>query len=323
MTDSPPWSESHEGGSPRAEAAIFRTMVRQIRKARAPGRMQAGLPAAGRYMFAKTVCGIVRARLVVDASVPAALAIGHFRPGAVLPAILRFSNASGVAQMDPAPDVRGLAVRLHAPGGAIHDLLMANHPTSFVRDARQLMAMLIASSGERETRLARLAAALGEQESRRIAAAMRAGLRLCASLAEEHYWCGGCYLWGDRPMRFAFRPVAAAAPPDIPAGNGNRLRVDLAARLTAGDLHFRLALYPYADARLTPVEDASAPWPTLPLEIATLVIPQQDIFDADGVDALARVDGLRFSPGNAPATFRPLGSLNRLLCVLYEAGILD
>ncbi len=98
-------------------------------------------------MFAKTVCGIVRAPPRGRSGRAAALAVSHFQPGAALPATIRFSNASGVAQIDPAPDVRGLAVRLHLPGGAIHDLLMANHPTAFVRDARQLMALLIASLG--------------------------------------------------------------------------------------------------------------------------------------------------------------------------------
>ncbi|HEY0341127.1 MAG TPA: hypothetical protein VGC34_10000, partial [Steroidobacteraceae bacterium] len=89
------------------------------------------------------------------------------------------------------------------------------------------------------------------------------------------------------------------------------------------DVRFRLALQRYVDEKRTPIEDAAVRWHqsvSRPIEIATLIVPQQDLLGANAAAALAEVDGLTFSPWNAPAGFRPLGSLNRLRRFAYPSS---
>lgn len=272
-------------------------------------------------MHAKTVAGVTNASLIIDRLVPAELAVGHFQPGDSLPVLLRFSNASAAPQGDPAPDMRGLALRIDLPSGGVHDLLLANAPTSFARDARQFFVVALALMGDRDNWLAKLVAEIGVPESRRIAAYLRSRLKLCPSLALENFWSGGPYLWGENPVRFELRPIRSEsdATPLAPM-RGEALSVDLATRLARDDLSYRLAVQNYVDARRTPIEDASVDWKSSvspPVEIATLLIPRQDLFSAQGRLALSQVQEQAFSPWNAPASFRPLGGLNRLRRLAY------
>ncbi len=55
-----------------------------------------------------------------------------------------------------------------------------------------------------------------------------------------------------------------------------------------------------------------------PIEIATVIIPKQDLLGEAGEAALLQVDNLAFNPWNAPPQFRPLGSLNRARRFAYE-----
>lgn len=321
MSTAPDWSEVFEGGSPAAEEIIFRTRVAELRLLQAA---RDGIPAAlrpNRLMYTKTIAGVNNAQLVVDHLMPAEFVVGHFQPGARLPATVRFSNASGIAQSDSAPDMRGIAVRIALPSGDEHDLLMANFPSTFVRNAWQLMEFAKAWIDQREALLARLASRLGEDEARRIARGLKAALRLCASLAQERYWGAAAFLWGANPVRYELRPAGASLSADTVVDRGaDALRCDLATRLARGSLRFRLAVQRYVDERQTPIEDASVDWPQAAspcVEIATMVIPQQDLLTAEALRALARIEDLRFDIWNAPPPFRPLGSLNRFRRLLY------
>jgi hypothetical protein len=274
-----------------------------------------------RLMHAKTVVGVTNASLIVDRLVSAELAVGHFQPGEILPVVLRFSNASPAPQGDPAPDMRGLAMRIDLPEGGIHDLLLANTPTSFARNARQFFVVALALMDDRENWLTKLVAEIGIPESRRIATYLRSSLKLCPSLALEHFWSGGPYLWGDNPVRFELRPTASPADMTAIAPMcSDALRTEFATRLALQDLSYRLAVQNYVDAWRTPIEDASVDWKASlspAVEIATLVIPRQDLSSAEGRLGLSQVRDLAFSPWNAPAPFRPLGGLNRLRRLVY------
>lgn len=324
MDRSRAWAEVHLGGSLEAEEAIFRMMIVDLLAVQAANAERAGGAALLRMMHAKTVGGVTNASLMVDRALPAELAVEHFQAGALLPVVIRWSNASGVPQTDAAPDVRGIALRISLPRGAGHDLLLANFPTSLARDAEQFLELAMSTVGTREALLATLADRLGVAESQRIANGLKACLKLCASLACETFWSGSAYLWGKSPARFALHPVA----PQLERARAfsisrDALGGELAARLAADDLCYRLAVQPYVDEERTPIEDAAVDWDesiSPPTEIATLTIPRQDVLGPEGQAALRLVDGLAFDPWNAPADFRPLGSLNRLRRLAYAAS---
>lgn len=314
MTEAGAWREIYEGGSVAAEARIFRTLLDEM--------LPAGAVEAPPWLIhAKTVAGIANAEMVVDRDLPGDLAVAHFAPGARLPLMIRFSNASPVSLADYVPDLRGVAMRLALPSGGTHDLLLASHPVSPARDARQFLEIAATAIPNREARLARLAARLGEAEGRRIAAILKGHFKLCSSLAVRHYWSEGAFLWGAAPVRFELHPMAFEPAPGGESRAGNdSLRHELAARLALGDLCFRFAVQRFVDERSTPIEDASVDWsPVLspPIEIATIMLPRQQLLGEEGRKALRLAGEMRFDPWNAPADFRPLGSLNRLRRLAY------
>lgn len=325
MSEADGWKEIFEGGSAEAEHTALRAMAEEIVETLI--RLAGEGAVAGRSLFAKTIAGIDNAQLLLDNALPADLATGHFRPAAILPVAIRFSNASRVAQSDTAPDIRGIGLRLSVPGGADHDLVCSTAPAPFYRNAHQLHAFALASADGRELLLARLAARLGPTEAKRIALFLRESLRLCASLALEHFWSAGAILWGGSPVRLALHPMAdddGSAAPTIQGDNV--LRRELGMRLAAGDLRYRLAVQRFVDERRTPIEDASVVWRenvTRSVAIGTIIIPQCDILGAEGEDVRARVDAMQLNPWNSAPEFRPLGSHNRLLQLVYASVAKD
>jgi hypothetical protein len=98
------------------------------------------------------------------------------------------------------------------------------------------------------------------------------------------------------------------------------LRAEFASRLESGDVLFRLALQPFVSERETPIEDASVQWKedvSAPVEIATLIISQRLLDGEDGKKQAGLVASMAFNPWNAPASFRPLGNLNRVRGLVY------
>jgi hypothetical protein len=236
---------------------------------------------------------------------------------------VRLSNASGVPQGDAAPDMRGAALRICHPQGDVHDLLMTSFPTSHARNARQFVTFAVIASGPREAMKVRLVEAFGEAEAQRMLGNIRQGVRPSPSLALETFWSRGAVLWGDAPVRFQLLPATGAETSGSDAAGAateNALRAEFTARLRRGAVRYRLALQRFVDEERTPIEDGASDWEhtSPPIEIATLVVPQQDLDTDDGRRRSAAVDGLAFNPWNAPPRFRPLGNLNRARAVVYD-----
>jgi catalase len=298
-------------------------MARQMLDAREADSAVASSAHPPRMMYAKTVAGVKGAWLVIDRILPAELAVGHFHPGAALPAQVRLSNASGISLPDTAPDMRGLAIRLTVPGGSSHDLILANFPTFLARNAEQFFEFFMIAKGcDRQMLLGKLVERFGIAEGRRIAAYHKASFKLCSSLTAEYFWSGCPFLWGRSPVRLELRPLSPPAVAMSAAlGRDDALRAELAGRLSADDVRWRLAIQPFLDEERTPIEDAAIDWRKLTstsLEVATLILPRQNILDQNGVLALREIEELDFNPWNAPPEFRPLGSINRLRRLVYE-----
>jgi catalase len=318
------WREIFEGGSPEAEREIFLALAEDMVRVQETNRLKAGAAHPSRTLHAKAVVAVTNATLRFDDALPADFCVGPYRPGAALPTIVRLSNASGVAQSDLLPDMRGAALRVAMPAGGVHDLLMTSFPASHARNARQFVAFAAIASGPRETMQARLVETFGEAEARRMLGNVGQGVRICPSFALESFWSRGAVLWGDAPVRFQLRPDAGAAPAADKSERdpADALHVEFAERLRKGPVHFRLGLQRFIDEALTSIEDGTADWERAspPIEVATLIIPEQDLTGEAARRQAAEVDGLAFNPWNAPASFRPLGNLNRARGVVYRAS---
>jgi catalase len=318
------WTEIFEGGSVEAENRLFLTLAQDILRVQELNRERAAASQAFRTFHAKMVIGITNAQLVVDSGLPERFNVDYFTAGARLPATLRLSNASGVAQSDSTADMRGMALRLSTPSGSFHDLLMTNFPVSHARNARQFVNFARIASGDRATMAQRMTAQFGEEETARILSNLKQAARPCASLLQERFWSRGAILWGEAgPVRFNIRPSSAdKSTVEAPASTPDSLTKDFVEHLRKADVSYRLALQEFASETITPIEDGAVEWKeedAPSIDIATLVIPKQDI-DSDGQRALAAVDGVAFNPWNAPSAFRPLGNLMRARKIVYAAS---
>jgi hypothetical protein len=325
MGGSTDWREIFEGGSPEAEREVFLALAEDMVRVQEANRQKAASVLPSRTLHAKAVVGVSNATLVIDQDLPSDFRVAFYQPGATLPATVRFSNASGIAQSDTAPDMRGAAIRVATPEGGAHDLLMTSFPASHARDARQFVAFAVIASGPRETLPTRLVEAFGEEEAHRMIANITQGVRTCASFAHESFWSRGAVLWGDAPVRFQLRPEPELSPPlpVHPSSNpADTLHSEFSERLRRGPVRFRLALQRFVDEARTPIEDGTADWElaSSPIEFATLVIPQQDIASEEGRRRAEEVEALAFNPWNAPSECRPLGNLNRARAVVYAAS---
>jgi len=321
-TQSAPWREVYEGGSPEAERELFREMAQEMLIAQRANRARHGGPTM-RTLHSKIVAGIRHAELCVATDLPGFLQVAHFTPGHRIAALVRFSNASGVPQSDAVPDMRGAAVRLSLPDGQHHDLLMTSLPVSHARNARQFVDFALIATGDRASMLERLVQKFGRQETERMMANIKQGMRPCISLALESFWSRGAVLWGEAgPVRFNIKPRNANPPVAIDTRDPNSLRLELAARLAREAVTYSFSVQCYVDEVNTPIEDGAIEWTeevAPSREIATLVIPSQDLFAANSAD-LTEIDRLAFNPWNAPAQMRPLGNLNRARKYVYAAS---
>jgi hypothetical protein len=307
---SPDWREQYLGGSPDEEARRIRAWADEIHEIQ---RRNADGGVARRAFHAKIHAGLTNAEFRVAADLDERFAGGIFRPGAVHPAVVRFSNAAGTIRPDAKRDLRGVAIRV----ADVQDFLLTNAPASHARDAEQFMAAAKAGTQRPPLSILGLLRTLGPRETVRMLRSLRRALRRAESLAEESYWSRAPFLLGDAPVKFKLAPAATASGGDNERGP-DCLRDDLADRLRAAALVFPFQAQRFVDERTTPIEDGAAEWKesdSPPVTIAELVLPQQELTNADG----ALVEAMAFTPWNTNG-IRPLGSLNRARKLVYEAS---
>ena len=202
---------------------------------------------------------------------------------------------------------------------------MTNYPVSHARNANQFVEFATIASGDPATFKERLIAHFGVDEAMRMITAVMKGMRSSPGLQAEGFWSRGALLWGSFPVRLMLRPTtsenvdpSASAPAEADA-----LRHNFAGLLRDRPVSYRLAIQSFVDEEKTPIEDAAVEWlesVAPPIEVATLVIPSQDILSEHGLREMAKVDEMAFNPWSAPALFRPLGNINRARGEVYGAS---
>lgn len=188
--------------------------------------------------------------------------------GGPVEATVRFSNGGGNPE-DPdwAPDVRGLAVKLYAPGGERLDISAQTVPRIPTRTVDAFLGLLEASAPG--------AAALWRMPlflARHPAAAARlpgnlAALKPPAGYATRRYYAIHAFRWVDadgrgRYVRYRWRPAAGEQSLGLRAARArgrDYLREDLERRLAAGPIRFTLEVQ-VARAG-DPTDDPTAAWP--------------------------------------------------------------
>lgn len=316
------WEEAYLGGSPEAEARLFRQMASDITGVQDRWRARTGTPRASRPFHAKTLAAVTNAELQIRPDIAADLRVGPLQPGANYPATVRFSNAHASIRSDRKPDLRGVAIRLHVDDTR-QDLLLTNAPASHARDARQFMAAANASALGGVRGVVALLRALGVREALRMAVVVASGQsRPVHSLSSESFWSRAAIAVGPVAVRLKLQPEGKTEQRRLATGP-DHLSHDFARRLRRNDIVFVLHAQRYVDAVRTPIEDGAARWHErdAPFEpLARLTIPRQDLESAQAKTTTQAVEELAFTPWNTTEGLRPLGNLNRVRDPVYAAS---
>jgi hypothetical protein len=284
--------------------------------------------------------GCVTAEFRIADDVPTDLRHGIFRqPGRTFSAIVRFSNAKGTFEKDGAGTARGVAIKLldvaatravAGDGDNTQDFLMVNHPVfpfpnpkAYVETMSRKDIPLIGDV------VAAIHLALLEPNEAKIVGDIRA--KHVASPLEITYWSGTPFWLGPADgegghavkysvvSRQANRTAAPDNPEDMP---DDYLTQALVRDLQSQEAVFDFKVQLQTDPVRMPVEDVSANWDesdSNPVTVATLRIPPQKV-DGSG-DLAARCESMSFNPWHALAEHRPMGGMNRLRKVVYQASI--
>jgi hypothetical protein len=316
-----PLGEVVPPGEAAAVARIVATIVRQYE-----ARYPVGVRPALRDQHAKSH-GCVRAELVVEDDLPAALRHGLFARPATHPAVIRFSASRPQPGTDRRRDARAMAIKvLDVPGDKVlpdereattQDLILANSPVFFCRDAadyveltdamarRRLPAFFVPSWRPWRWRL---------RELRNVLSAI--GRRVSNPL-EIRYWSQTPYALGPQAVKYQAVPTGGARRQRRPGGPDG-LEEALARHLAGAEASFDLLVQRRTDVRAHPVEDPTVRWRerSAPfVKVATCRIPVQDLRTEE---RRAFAEALSFTPWHSLPEHRPLGGINRVRRHAYD-----
>ena len=194
----------------------------------------------------------------------------HFR-GDSVPALIRFSNASGDPNSDDwQRDSRGMAVRLRPAVGDETDILAVTTPAFVMRTPEEFLELMRLRKPDPETGQPdweRLGAFLGEHPEAQTAVQWTLNTEPPASFATQVYHSPHTFRLldaEDNPtlVRYRWRPQAGEATiPDDDAKRrgGNYLRSELAERLAEAPVRFDLKLQ--IPSEEDPIDDPTTVWP--------------------------------------------------------------
>lgn len=272
--------------------------------------------------------GCVQASFRVDDGLPPHLAQGVFVPGKSYPALIRFSNGNPETKLpDIIPDVRGMAIKLlGVPGDKLldderetQDFVLISHPVFFLDSAKDYLTFFrrIFSSNLliRKTALLALSA-------RGLINFFKMNI-VVASPLETRYWSVVAYRLGAGPHKQAVkysarpRPFPGSTALPVPP-TPHFLRETMIRHLEAGEAHFDFLVQPRKSPAMS-VENSMVEWKEEDapfIRVATITIPRQQFATAER-DQLG--ENLSFSPWHALPAHRPLGAVNRVRRVVYQA----
>ena len=234
--------------------------------------------------------------------------------------LVRLSNGGPDIQANRAPDIRGFALKVFdvsgeaALGGTTdhQDFLMINQDRLPSRDSREFIGFMEAATTGQLSAILHLFKAHGPAGGfRRLRDLFGMVAKKFNGFAAERFNTVASVCCGPYAVRVRLAP--AGNPP--PATRSKDIVADMRERLASGPLVWTLELQFFVDEAVTPIEDASVPWPdseTPIVAVARLTLPRQ------GLDAAtAQAEAARFDPWGGLAAHRPLGEVMRARKVAY------
>ena len=275
--------------------------------------------------------GCVKAHVAVDNDeLPEEMRVGAFaEDGREYEAWIRFSNSDVDINHDKRGDARGMALKLIGvdgeklvfPESNNMDIIMINHPVFAVRNALDMADFL--EAGEGGNMLSILFDVVLDLDPREIK--IREMLIILDLLKTKianplfaQYHSMVPYLLGENAVKYTAIPCENPDLP-IPSGPEDFLRQAMQQKLGEDDACFTLAVQRQIDPEEMPIEDPTLEWDEEDspfIKVADIRVPAQT-FDTPEQNEFC--ENLSFNPWRVPAEHRPLGGINRIRKVVYEA----
>ncbi len=222
-----------------------------------------------------------------------------------------------------------MAIKLTGVGGekllaserdaTTQDFILISNPTFFADDPARYAKLIERGASKNPVVAASAPLALGWKG---LMIAQATAAKKIASPLETQYWSTVPFSLGVGPGRRAVKYTARPCVPGtstIPDDPGpDYLRESMARALGAGDACFDFLVQTRAGDGMS-VEDSRTEWTEQEapfVKVATLTIPRQ-VFSTPAQDAFC--ENLSFTPWHSLPEHRPLGGMNRVRRVVYEA----
>jgi len=287
---------------------------------------------------------LLKAELYVLGDLPPELAQGLFAREATYPVVMRFSTTPGDILPDNVSTPRGLAIKVVGVEGdrmegaeddVTQDFVMTNAKAFQTANGKTFLSnlKLLATTTDKATpmkvalsKVMRGAENVIEAFGGKSAAVRGMGGEPRTHPLGETYYTGVPLLYGDYIAKLSVAPVS----PELTELTGARIDVTHGKTpirdamidhfaLFGGEWEVRAQLCTDLDSM--PVENAAKVWPEEQspyVTVARIIAEPQTAWSEERSAAID--DGMSFSPWHGLAAHRPLGSINRLRRMAYEAS---
>ncbi|WKA31324.1 LodA/GoxA family CTQ-dependent oxidase [Bradyrhizobium roseum] len=282
-------------------------------------RLARGQSPARRPVFLKPH-GVARARFIVNNNLPAELKVGLFAQNVEYPAWIRISSDT-IPMLPDLTTTVGIGIKLFDvpgtkqlgnPTDQTHDFILQNHDVFFVDTAADMCAFTRAAFEGNETEY-RKAHPVTDTVLKDMG-------KVVPSVLAVPYWSVLPYAFGsNRFVKYKLEPLSQA-PADPETNDPNYLAIDLQTTLAKSEARFRFLVQFQTNDQAMPLDRATVRWSetdSVPIEVATLVIPTQDIL-ARGQAEYG--ENLAIHPWRTLAEHAPQGSLSDARKVVYAAS---
>lgn len=275
-------------------------------------RIAQGEQPAKRAVFRK-VHGIAHGEFQIKSDLPAEYKVGVFGQKDSYPVWVRFSSDTAPNATD-LEATSGIGIKLYdvegdklLGDGTTQDFILQNHDVFFVDDAQAMCEFTRAGVVEADydsylkthETTARILDEMAKKE---------------ASVLTTTFWSGLPYKLGNnRPVKYKLEPEQAVD--GEPFDSSNYLAIDLERRLRNKEARYRFMVQFQQDG--DPIDQATVRWEGPWIQLATLVLPTQDITTRGQAEY---GENLAFNPWHSLAEHEPLGSLSAARKITYAAS---
>jgi hypothetical protein len=289
--------------------------------------------------------GILRGELTVYPDLPSHLAQGLFATPATYPVVARLSSTSGALRTDATRGVRGLGIKVLGVQGpraladddaSTQDFILVTHREFPFADARAYLtrgmplAWLLARTPDPAMLVVGRTLGAVQTVLKRVKSSLPTALELFSEpnthLLGLTFYSSSPLRYGDYVAKIQYVPlsesVKALVHEPVPEDAGHDAFRDLVIEFFADNTaEYELQVQLCTDPVTMPIEDATVPWPE---EDSPHVGVAKITFGPQNPDTPERRrfgdDVLSYNSWRGLAAHRPLGSINRLKKLVYEAS---